>query len=156
MPATAISAPVAGKDEASCFGKCAGRDPLALMGDAIGVAAGPTAGYDRGRVDQAIMRLVALNLSFSLILLALAVVAILGPNPRNLIIVTAATTWVIYDRVVRGMTLSPRERDFVRAALPRRQWCTTALPPLVKPPIRCKRNRLQPAQSQATPAGGLL
>jgi peptide/nickel transport system permease protein len=86
------------------------------MGDAIGVAAGPTAGYDRGRVDQVIMRLVALNLSFSLILLALAVVAILGPNPRNLIIVTAATTWVIYDRVVRGMTLSPRERDFVRAA----------------------------------------
>src|SRR6266516_1072932 len=61
-------------------------------------------------------RLVYLNLAFPLILLALAVVAILGPSIRNLIIVLALTTWMIYARVVRGISLGLREREFVQAA----------------------------------------
>ena len=50
------------------------------------------------------MRIVDLNLAFPLILLALAVVALLGANLRNLVIVMAITTWMIYARVVRGLT----------------------------------------------------
>jgi peptide/nickel transport system permease protein len=88
----------------------------ALLGAVVGVAAGLVAGYVGGRVDAVIMRLVDLNLAFPLILLALSVVALLGANLRNLVIVMAITTWMIYARVVRGLGLSLREREFVQAA----------------------------------------
>src|SRR6266516_439147 len=88
----------------------------ALLGAVVGVGAGLVAGYYGGRTDAIIMRLVDLNLAFPLILLALAVVAILGPSMRNLIIVMAITTWMIYARVVRGIGLALREREFVQAA----------------------------------------
>ena len=87
----------------------------ALLGAAAGVAAGLVAGYLGGWVDAVIMRIVDLNLAFPLILLALAVVALLGASLRNLIIVMAITTWMIYARVVRGLTLSLREQEFVQA-----------------------------------------
>jgi len=87
----------------------------ALLGAAVGVAAGLVAGYLGGRVGTVIMRVVDLNLAFPLILLALAVVALLGPNLRNLVIVMAITTWMIYARVVRGLTLTLREQEFVQA-----------------------------------------
>jgi peptide/nickel transport system permease protein len=88
----------------------------ALLGAAVGVAAGLVAGYYGGRLDTIIMRIVDLNLAFPLILLALAVVAILGASLQNLIIVMAITTWMIYARVVRGVTLGLREREFVQSA----------------------------------------
>ena len=87
----------------------------ALLGAAAGVAAGLVAGYLGGWVDTVIMRIVDLNLAFPLILLALAVVALLGASLRNLIIVMAITTWMIYARVVRGLTLTLREQEFVQA-----------------------------------------
>ena len=88
----------------------------ALLGAAVGVTAGVLAGFYRGKVDMVVMRFVDLNLAFPLILLALAVAAILGPSLRNLVFVMALTTWMIYARVVRGITLSLREREFVQAA----------------------------------------
>src|SRR4029453_13635628 len=88
----------------------------ALLGALVGVAAGVVAGYLGGRVDMVIMRLADLNLAFPLILLALAVVALLGANLKNLVIVMAITTWMIYARVVRGLSLGLREREFVQAA----------------------------------------
>ncbi len=87
-----------------------------LLGAAVGVTAGVFAGYYRGKVDAIVMRIVDLNLAFPLILLALAIAAILGPSLRNLVLVMALTTWMIYARVVRGITLSLREREFVQAA----------------------------------------
>jgi peptide/nickel transport system permease protein len=87
----------------------------ALLGAAVGVAAGLAAGYLGGRLDMAIMRVVDLNLAFPLILLALAVVALLGANLRNLVIVMAITTWMIYARVVRGVSLTLREQEFIQA-----------------------------------------
>ena len=87
----------------------------ALLGAAVGVAAGLAAGYLGGRLDMVIMRVVDLNLAFPLILLALAVVALLGANLRNLVIVMAITTWMIYARVVRGVSLSLREQEFIQA-----------------------------------------
>ena len=56
----------------------------ALLGAVVGVAAGLVAGYVGGRVDGVIMRIVDLNLAFPLILLALAVVALVGASLRNL------------------------------------------------------------------------
>src|SRR4029434_6679558 len=88
----------------------------AFLGALVGVAAGLVAGYLGGRVDTVIMRLADLNLAFPLILLSLAVVALLGANLRNLVIVMALTTWMIYARVVRGLSLGLREREFVQAA----------------------------------------
>src|SRR5262245_45941379 len=87
----------------------------ALLGAAVGVAAGLVAGYLGGRTGALIMRVVDLNLAFPLILLALAVVALLGANLRNLVIVMAITTWMIYARVVRGLSLTLREQEFVQA-----------------------------------------
>jgi peptide/nickel transport system permease protein len=87
----------------------------ALLGALVGVAAGLCAGYLGGRVDAIIMRVVDLNLAFPLILLALAVVALLGASLRNLVIVMSITTWMIYARVVRGLSLSLREQEFVQA-----------------------------------------
>jgi peptide/nickel transport system permease protein len=87
-----------------------------LLGGVVGVAAGLVAGFYGGKVDTIVMRIVDLNLAFPLILLALAIAAILGPSLQNLILVMALTTWMIYARVVRGVTLSLREREFVQAA----------------------------------------
>ncbi|MGH7309593.1 MAG: ABC transporter permease [Candidatus Rokuibacteriota bacterium] len=87
----------------------------ALLGAVVGVAAGLVAGYHGGRLGAVIMRIVDLNLAFPLILLALAVVALLGANLKNLVIVMTITTWMIYARVVRGLTLALREREFVQA-----------------------------------------
>ena len=87
-----------------------------LLGAVVGVSAGLAAGYYGRKVDATVMWLVDLNLAFPLILLALAIGAILGPSIRNLILVMALTTWMIYARVVRSITLSIREREFVLAA----------------------------------------
>ena len=87
----------------------------ALLGAAVGVAAGLIAGYAGGRADLVLMRIVDLNLAFPLILLALAVVALLGANLRNLVLVMAITTWMIYARVVRGMTLALRDQELIQA-----------------------------------------
>lgn len=88
----------------------------ALLGALVGVTAGLVAGFYGGKIDSVVMRIVDLNLAFPLILLALAIAAILGPSLQNLILVMALTTWMIYARVVRGVTLSIREREFVQAA----------------------------------------
>jgi len=87
----------------------------ALLGAAVGVAAGLIAGYAGGRSDLVLMRIVDLNLAFPLILLALAVVALLGASLRNLVFVMAITTWMIYARVVRGMTLALRDQELIQA-----------------------------------------
>ena len=84
-----------------------------LFGSTLGVLAG----YFRGRTDDVIMRLVDLQASFPGLLLALALLFVLGPGFFNLIIVLALTRWMIYARVARSMTLSFRESDFVDAAI---------------------------------------
>jgi peptide/nickel transport system permease protein len=57
-----------------------------------------------------------MQLAFPLILLAVIVVAALGPSLQNLIIVLALTTWTRYARIVRGQVLALREREFVQSA----------------------------------------
>ena len=88
-----------------------------LISGFLGMAIGLIAGYFRGRVDDFFMRLADIQLAFPFILLAIAVIGVLGPSLRNIIVVIGVSSWVVYARVVRGEVLSIREREFVQAAI---------------------------------------
>lgn len=96
----------------------------AIAAAIFGVVMGVVAGYYGGRIDTFLMRVVDVQLAFPLMLLSLAVIAVLGPSITNLIIVMAITSWVTYARLVRGLSLSLRQREFVQAtiALGARDW----------------------------------
>ena len=88
-----------------------------LISGMLGMAIGLVAGYFGGKVDDFFMRLADVQLAFPFILLAIAVIGVLGPSLRNIIIVIGVSSWVVYARVVRGEVLSIREREFVQAAI---------------------------------------
>ena len=83
----------------------------------LGMFIGLIAGYFGGRVDDFLMRLADIQLAFPFILLAIAVIGVLGPSLRNIIVVIGVSSWVVYARVVRGEVLSIREREYVQAAI---------------------------------------
>jgi peptide/nickel transport system permease protein len=82
----------------------------------VGVAFGLIAGYRGGWIDSAIMRIVDMMLAFPGILLAMALVAILGTSLFNLMLAIGIATIPEYARVVRGTVLSAREMEYVTAA----------------------------------------
>jgi ABC-type dipeptide/oligopeptide/nickel transport system permease subunit len=86
-----------------------------MISTIIGVRLGLVAGYFRGRIDWLIMTGVNVMLTFPFVLLALSVIAVLGPSLVNMIIVLGVAGWPIYTRVVRAETLAIREREFVIA-----------------------------------------
>ena len=86
-----------------------------LVASAIGVLLGLGAGYFGPRLDWTIMTLVNVMLTFPFVLLALAVIAVLGPSLQNMIVVLGVAGWPIYCRVVRAETRALREREFVLA-----------------------------------------
>ena len=88
-----------------------------LISGVLGMLIGLLAGYFGGRVDDFLMRLADIQLAFPFILLAIAVIGVLGPSLRNIIIVIGVSSWVVYARVVRGEVLSIREREYVQAAI---------------------------------------
>lgn len=92
-----------------------GLSAVAIAGT-LGLAIGLVSGYFGGRVDDLFMRLADIQLAFPFILLALAVIGVLGPSLRNIIVVVGVSGWVVYARIVRGEVLSLREREFVLAA----------------------------------------
>jgi peptide/nickel transport system permease protein len=92
-----------------------GFTAVALAG-AVGVSLGLVAGYYRGRIDDVIMRVADIQLAMPQILMAIAILAVLGPGVKNVILTLAITNWVTYARVVRGQVLSFREKEFVEAA----------------------------------------
>jgi peptide/nickel transport system permease protein len=83
----------------------------------LGLGIGLLAGYFGGRVDDFFMRLADIQLAFPFILLAIAVIGVLGPNLGNIIVVVGVSGWVVYARIVRGEVLSLREREYVQAAI---------------------------------------
>ncbi|MHB1414220.1 MAG: ABC transporter permease [Chloroflexota bacterium] len=87
-----------------------------LLSGTVGMVLGLLAGYYGGKTDEVIMRLADIQLAIPTILLAIALVGILGQSLQNLIIILGITGWVIYARTVRGMVLSVRERQFIEAA----------------------------------------
>jgi peptide/nickel transport system permease protein len=82
----------------------------------MGVLLGLHAGYWGGRVDMIVMRLTDILMAFPYILLAIAIVAGLGPGLANAMVAIAIVGFPIYARLVRGVVLSLREREFVEAA----------------------------------------
>jgi peptide/nickel transport system permease protein len=87
-----------------------------LISASLGVLLGLGAGYVAGRTDAVIMTVINIMLTFPFILLALAVIAVLGPSLLNMIIVLGVAGWPLYARVVRAETRSIRERDFILAS----------------------------------------
>jgi peptide/nickel transport system permease protein len=106
----------------------------------IGVVVGLLSGYFGGWIDSVFMRVVDAWLAFPFLLMAIAIVAILGPGLFNIVIALVVTSWVVYARLVRGETLSLREREFVlssrglgasRLALMAKHILPNILPPIL-------------------------
>ena len=89
---------------------------VVLIAAAIGIALGSIAGYFGGAIDVTIMRICDILLAFPGILLAIALVAVLGPSLNNVILALATIGWVGYARLVRGQVLKVREMEYVTAA----------------------------------------
>jgi peptide/nickel transport system permease protein len=81
----------------------------------LGMAVGLVSGYFGGRIDDVFMRLADIQLAFPFILLAIAVIGVLGPSLPVIIVVIGVSSWVVYARVVRG---SRDGRVLVRHILP--------------------------------------
>ena len=89
---------------------------VVLLASIIGVTLGAMAGYFGGWMDTIIMRITDILLSFPGILLAIAMVAVLGPSLNNVVIALATQGWVGYARLARGQVLKVREMEYVIAA----------------------------------------
>jgi peptide/nickel transport system permease protein len=87
-----------------------------FVSGAVGVSLGVLAGFYSGRTDAAIMRLVDVQLSMPVTLVAIAIIAAVGTSLVNLILVLGLSQWPLYARVVRGEALTLRGREFLIAA----------------------------------------
>lgn len=87
-----------------------------FVGGIIGTVLGLISGYFGGRTDSVIMRLVDISLSLPTILLALVLVAAVGPSFGTVITVLIVLLWARYARLVRGETLAIKELDFIARA----------------------------------------
>ena len=87
------------------------------IGGLVGGALGLIVGFYGGWVDEMIMTVADAQLAFPFILLAIGIIAVLGPSFRNLIIVVGLSGWVTYARVLRSQVLSIRRREFVDAII---------------------------------------
>jgi peptide/nickel transport system permease protein len=82
----------------------------------VGMFLGSIAGYFGGAVDDVISRAIDILMAFPGILLAIALVAVLGPSLTNVILALCVIGWVGYARLVRGQALRARELEYVQAA----------------------------------------
>jgi peptide/nickel transport system permease protein len=109
------------------------------IGATIGTVVGLISGYYGRWVDTVVMRLIDVMLAFPGILLALAIVAVLGRDLRNVMIAVGVSTIPVYTRVVRGSVLSIKEFDYVVAAralgMPTRRILFLHILPNVTAPI---------------------
>ncbi len=111
---------------------------LAVVAPA-GLLVGCAAGYLGGWVDAMLMRITDIFLAFPKLILALALVAALGPGLDNAVIAIALTAWPPFARIVRARTVSLREAEFVQAArlmgAGRTRIIATHIVPLCLPPL---------------------
>ena len=82
----------------------------------VGLTIGLTSAYFGGRVDNVIMRIVDLQLSFPSILIALVLLAILGQGVDKIIIALIVVQWAYFARTVRGSALVERRREYIESA----------------------------------------
>ncbi|HYB44094.1 MAG TPA: ABC transporter permease [Candidatus Methylomirabilis sp.] len=86
-----------------------------LVGGLLGSALGILAGFAGGRADAVIMTLTDAQLAFPFILLAIGIIAVLGPSFPTLVVVIGLSGWVSYARILRSQVLVLRSREFVEA-----------------------------------------
>ena len=87
-----------------------------LVAGTFGVAIGLIAGYAGGRTDQWITGFIDTNVAFPGLLLALLILAVIGPSMTTVIVVLALNGWMVYARMTRSVVLSLRKTAFVEAA----------------------------------------
>ena len=87
-----------------------------VVAGVLGLALGLVAGYYGGRLDDALMRLGDVQLAFPALVLAVAVLAVVGSGLGTIVVVLGVTGWVTYARIARGEALSLRHREFVEGA----------------------------------------
>jgi peptide/nickel transport system permease protein len=87
-----------------------------VVAGGLGVVLGLVAGYYGGRLDDLLMRLGDVQLAFPALVLAIAVLAVVGAGLGNVVLVLGVTGWVTYARIARAETLSLRHREFVESA----------------------------------------
>jgi peptide/nickel transport system permease protein len=85
------------------------------VGSLMGAGLGLWAGFRGGWVDSVIMTLADAQLAFPFILLAIGIIAVLGPSFPTLVVVVGLSGWVAYARILRAQTLALRSREFVEA-----------------------------------------
>lgn len=89
---------------------------ISLLVLALGVAIGGLSGFVGGKVDQVVMRLCDVFLTFPTFVLAMFMVGVLGSGMTNVVIAIVLSHWAWYARIVRSLTLSMSSRDYVLAA----------------------------------------
>jgi peptide/nickel transport system permease protein len=82
----------------------------------VGIILGSLAGYFGGVVDEIIMRITDIFLAFPTLILAMAIVAAIGPSLRSVIIALTVVSWPSYARLIRGDILQVREEDYIEAS----------------------------------------
>ncbi len=82
----------------------------------LGVLVGLLAGYFGGWVETVLMRITDIVMSFPILLFCIALIAITGPSARNVVIVIAIIYWTALARIVRGLVLGLKNREFITAA----------------------------------------
>ena len=86
-----------------------------VIGGVLGSVLGLVAGYFGRTTDEVIMTLADIQLAFPFILLAIAVIAVVGASLRTLIVVVGLSGWVTYARIARAQVLGLKEREFITA-----------------------------------------
>jgi len=89
---------------------------VVIIAGSLGVVLGAISGYYGGVIDLVIMRIVDILFAFPFLILAIAVVSIIGGGLTNVMITLGLVSWISYARLVRGMVLSLREEEFVISA----------------------------------------
>jgi len=85
------------------------------IGGVVGTLLGLLAGYFGRYVEEVIMMVADTQLAFPFILLAIAVIAVVGPSFENLVVLIGISGWVTYARIARAQVLSLKEKEFVEA-----------------------------------------
>jgi len=89
---------------------------VVIIAGTFGVVMGLFAGYRGGRTDSFIMRWIDTQVAFPGLLLALIILAVIGPSMITVIIVLSLNGWMVYGRMTRGAVLSVRQTEYVEAA----------------------------------------
>jgi len=89
---------------------------VVILAGTFGVVMGLFAGYRGGRTDNFIMRWIDTQVAFPGLLLALIILAVIGPSMMTVIIVLSLNGWMVYGRMTRGAVLSVRQTEYVEAA----------------------------------------